>query len=82
MIASDAGGPREIVEHGVSGWRVRTRDVGALEEALAAALSDRGLCERLGEAGRASAVVRFDENVWISRYLEIYGELLDRGRTE
>jgi glycosyltransferase involved in cell wall biosynthesis len=80
VIASDAGGPREIVEHGVSGWTIPTRDVDALAEALAAALSDRGLCEQLGAAGRASAVVRFDENAWIAQYLEIYRQVLDGGR--
>lgn len=81
VIASDAGGPREIVDHGVTGWVVPASDEAAMADALVAGLSDVALCQRFGEAGRQAARARHDENEWISRYLAIYGDLLDRGRS-
>jgi len=76
VIASDVGGPREIVEHGRTGWIVPTGDVSALSNALATALSDHDRTRELGRAGRVDARDRFDQDRWISRYLEIYSELL------
>jgi len=76
VIASDVGGPREIVEHGRTGWVVPTGDISALSDTLVAALSDRDRTRMLGHTGRIAARERFDENLWISRYLAIYSELL------
>lgn len=57
VIAADAGGPREIVEPGVTGWLVTPRDIRALSEAMTAALSaDRRV---MGEAARRAAMERF-----------------------
>jgi len=55
VIASATGGLTEIVEDGVSGLLFRPGDAGELAERLATVLSDRGLCGRLGEAGKQRA---------------------------
>ena len=78
VIASDAGGPREIVDHGVTGWVVPTGDHGALSGALTAALSDRKGSAALGRAGMKIAQRRYDEDKWIDAYLAIYSEFPDR----
>ncbi len=48
-------GPREIVEHGVSGLLCPVGDAGALAEAVARVLEDGALAARLVEGGRARA---------------------------
>ena len=57
VIAADAGGPREIVEDGVTGWRVPPGDVTALSERMIAALAaDTG---PMRAAARRAAEARF-----------------------
>ncbi|GJQ30517.1 MAG: hypothetical protein HBSAPP03_24010 [Phycisphaerae bacterium] len=49
IIASNAGGMAEMIEHGVSGLLVPPNDAPALAEALRLALADLALRRRLGE---------------------------------
>ena len=57
VIAARAGGPVEIVAHGVTGWLVEPGQVPALTEAMVLALgADR---DRMGAAGRRAAEVSF-----------------------
>lgn len=49
-IVTDQGGPKEIVEHGVSGLVVPGDDPDALCEAMATLLADDALRTRMGEA--------------------------------
>ena len=57
VIAARAGGPVEIVEHGVTGWLVEPGQVPALADAMVLALgADR---DRIGAAGRRAAEVSF-----------------------
>ncbi|WP_174301082.1 glycosyltransferase [Caulobacter sp. S45] len=52
IVASDTGGTAEAVEDGVSALLVAPGDVEGLAEALARALGDARLAERLGSAAR------------------------------
>jgi len=52
VIAGDSGGAREAVVDGETGLLVPPGDAGALAEALVRLLSDAGLRERMGAAGR------------------------------
>ena len=57
VIAADAGGPREIVEDGVTGWRVPPGDVPALSERMVTALeTDTG---PMRAAARRAAQARY-----------------------
>lgn len=82
VIASDAGAPAEIVEHGATGWVVKTGDTQALSDTIDAALADRSVASKMGQAGRRIASGRYSETRWIERYLEIYAELLAGPRAE
>jgi glycosyltransferase involved in cell wall biosynthesis len=57
VLGSRVGGIPDLVEDGVNGLLVDPADVGALGDALARLLTDRGLAERLGAAAHASAAV-------------------------
>jgi len=57
VIAARAGGPIEIVEHGVSGWLVEPGNVQALADTMVLSLAaDR---EAVGAAGRRTAEANF-----------------------
>ena len=57
VIAADAGGPREIVEDGVTGWLAPPRDVRKLSELMVGGLAaDK---QAIGAAARRVAVERF-----------------------
>ncbi len=55
VIATDAGGLPEVVEHGVTGLVVPKGDARALADALRALLEDEELRARMGAAGRERA---------------------------
>jgi glycosyltransferase involved in cell wall biosynthesis len=78
VVASDSGGPREIIENGKSGFLVPTGDVDALAEKLLLLLSDRNLSETLGREGRSISESRFSEELFHGKLLDIYERLLVR----
>jgi glycosyltransferase involved in cell wall biosynthesis len=78
VVASDSGGPREIIENGKSGFLVPPGDVDALAEKLLLLLSDRNLSETLGRAGRSISESRFSEELFLGKLLDIYERLLVR----
>jgi glycosyltransferase involved in cell wall biosynthesis len=61
VVVSDQGGPQELMVDGVTGFRVRGRDVGALADAMRA-LIDAPTRARMGAAARSFVVEnRLDE---------------------
>jgi glycosyltransferase involved in cell wall biosynthesis len=59
VIAKDAYGPAEIVDHGETGWLVPPDDEDALAEALVDAVNDPGKRARKGEAAYHEARARY-----------------------
>lgn len=59
VVATDAGGTRECVRHGVDGLLVPVGDDAALADAVRALLADAPRARAMGEAGRADARTRF-----------------------
>ena len=59
VIASDAGGVREIVSNGRTGLLVPPGDAAALATAIVSLRNDPGMCATLARAARADAVERF-----------------------
>jgi glycosyltransferase involved in cell wall biosynthesis len=77
VVAADAGGPTEVIDHGVDGLRYPMGDAGALAEALSTLAADAGLRARLGAAGRRRAEAFFPD-VLGPRYLAVYRRLARR----
>ena len=71
IVATDVGGTREIVEHGVSGVLVAPRAPDELRLALDALAADPARRERLGSAARAGAHDSFDAVTGARRWLEL-----------
>jgi glycosyltransferase involved in cell wall biosynthesis len=71
IVATDVGGTREAIEHGVSGVLLPARDVFALTSALDALLADAGLRRRLGERARAHVLARFKWDAAVERFLAV-----------
>jgi glycosyltransferase involved in cell wall biosynthesis len=59
VVAVDAAGPREIVEHGTTGLLARTGEPSELSAALAPLVLDPALRSQLGARGRARYEERF-----------------------
>ena len=77
VVVSDAGGTAETVEHGVTGWRVRPNDAGALAATLDVILrlhpADR---TAFGTRARASVCTHYTTAAMQQATLEVYRELL------
>ena len=78
MVASDAPGCRDVVEHGVTGLLVPPRDVGSLVESIGKLLADADLRTRYGNAAREKAVAEFDEHMVTDRFVQVYESLWNR----
>jgi colanic acid/amylovoran biosynthesis glycosyltransferase len=72
VVSTRVAGVAELVEDGVSGFVVPPGDVGALADAIDALLSDGGLRQRFGAAGRRTVAREFDvrrEAAWLGDVL-------------
>jgi PEP-CTERM/exosortase A-associated glycosyltransferase len=78
FVASDVGGHRELVQHGVTGFLCRSDDAAALADAIGAVLEDQASWPRI--AARARQFVE-NERTWtrsVRRYQDVYASVLDR----
>lgn len=78
VIASDVGGPAEIVTHGVTGLLVPPRRVEALAQAINRLLDDPDLRRRLGVAARKEVVIRFEREKVINQIESVYRDVVSR----
>jgi glycosyltransferase involved in cell wall biosynthesis len=76
VVASDLGGPQELVRHGETGLLVPAHDAAALADALLTLLHDAALRERMGQAGIAFAREHFDADTNTCAVLGLYERLL------
>lgn len=77
VVASDLGGPRELVVHGETGLLVPASNASALADAIIRILSNPDLAARMGEAGYARANALFDAEVNSARVMETYQEIFE-----
>jgi glycosyltransferase involved in cell wall biosynthesis len=80
VVASDAGGLPEVVEHGVTGLVVPRGDSAALAEAMGALLADPARRAAMGRAGRERSLRLFDWDRTAEQFEQIYASVLARGR--
>lgn len=72
VVASDAGGLPEVVEHGVTGLIVPRGDASALAGAIGELLADPARRARMGQAGRERALRLFDWDRSAEQFEQIY----------
>jgi glycosyltransferase involved in cell wall biosynthesis len=80
VVATESGGAQEVVESGRSGLLVPSENPDALAAALISVATDSTLRCRLGAEGRARVLKEFSLDKTVSRYRELYEELLSMRR--
>jgi glycosyltransferase involved in cell wall biosynthesis len=80
VVASDAGGLPEVVEHGVTGLVVPRGDATALAGAIGELLADPARRREMGEAGRQRALRLFDWDRTAEQFEGIYATAAARLR--
>lgn len=76
VVATDAGGTREVVVDGVTGRLVPMRNVPALTRALLDTIGDPVRAAAYGEAGRVIAAEKYSMVMWVNRLDELYREVI------
>jgi glycosyltransferase involved in cell wall biosynthesis len=76
VIASDQGGPAEIITDGDTGVLVLPGNAKALAEKILLLLNNEDLCQNMGEKGRAMVLQRFTMERMIEELEESYLEIL------
>jgi glycosyltransferase involved in cell wall biosynthesis len=79
VVATDRGGNREVVQHGVTGLLVPAGDPGALFTALLSLIQDPARVLQMGEAGRAEAIARYERRTMIDATVAVYECLIRNG---
>ncbi len=72
VVATDAGDIPWLVEDGKTGFVVRRGDKAMLVERMVRLITDRDLCRRMGEAGRAKAEREFGLDRLVAETLAAY----------
>ena len=76
VVASNAGGPTEIIDDGQTGFLVPPNDDEALATRIVELLQDPTMAERIGEAGRRAAVEKFSAESHVRLVKEVYAKVL------
>lgn len=82
IVASRVGGVPEIVEHGVDGFLVPSRDVAALAEHLVRVAGDTGFRERARERSPIKFAQQFSLEAMVGAHARLFDELAARRRGE
>lgn len=73
VVATDAGGTREAIEEGVTGWCCRTPDPSEIAARTREMLSDSSFLQHLRQRGPRFVDQQFGLNEMIDRTLRLYG---------
>jgi glycosyltransferase involved in cell wall biosynthesis len=76
VIAAAAGGPLELIEHGVSGCLFPPRDAGALAGVIKLLLRDRTLATSLADAAKQQVTQTFSADRMSAQMSELYRNVL------
>jgi glycosyltransferase involved in cell wall biosynthesis len=76
-VASDLGGPRELIADGETGLLIPPRNPAALAAGISALLSDPARARSFGEAAYRRAREMFDAGTNAAATVALYGEILD-----
>ena len=76
VIATNLGGPREIVHNGETGFLVNYTGATEMADRVLQLLQDEALRHRMGEAGRARVKSEFSQQRYVEAYQRVYEEIL------
>ena len=76
VVASNIGGPAEVVQHGETGLLVPPLDIEALAGALKQVLQNRQLAGQMGRAGREYALKHFNPEKFLYKILQLYKAMI------
>jgi len=76
VIATDAGGNRELVSSDEVGWLIPMKDRASLTGALREVIEDPSRAERVGRAAREHVVNGFSKELRITRLEDLYSRIL------
>ncbi len=77
VIATRVGGIPEIVDDGVNGFLVQSKNPEAIAERVLELNADPELRRRIGEAARARVLERYTAEKVVGQYMEIYESVTD-----
>ncbi|MGH8508784.1 MAG: glycosyltransferase [Gammaproteobacteria bacterium] len=80
VLATGTEGPKELIDHGETGWLVTKGDPLALAGGILRCLADSSLRGRLGEMGHQKVRREFSPEVIIRRYQQLYAQLIEKWR--
>lgn len=78
IIVTAAGGMPEIIQDGINGFIVPTKDFESLAGRICRLLSENPLRERLGEAGREMVLHQYTKEHMSENHVELYRKILKR----
>ncbi|MCD6565047.1 MAG: glycosyltransferase [Bacteroidales bacterium] len=77
VIATDVSGNKELVQDGITGLLFKQGDVDDLRVKILSLLKNREFADKLGENGKLSIEKRFDVNIIMQQYMNLYESLID-----
>lgn len=80
VVATDCGGPREMVAEGATGFLVPVEDATALAAGITRLAADAELRQKMGGAGRERYAELFTEKVFTRRFSKLYRDLSQGGQ--
>jgi L-malate glycosyltransferase len=78
VMATDVGGPREIIEDGREGWLLAPRDPSVWARAIRRLAENPGLGAEMGRAGRRRVEQSFTVGHHVRAMLDVYERTLER----
>jgi sucrose-phosphate synthase len=82
LVATDDGGPRDIIENCRNGVLVDVLDTGAMGTALVEILSDADKWQQLSQAGLAGVREHYSWDAHVARYVEEITPIIELGRKD
>ncbi|MFT5290666.1 MAG: N-acetyl-alpha-D-glucosaminyl L-malate synthase BshA [Planctomycetota bacterium] len=76
VVATNVGGVPEVVTHNETGLLVGPDDLEGFAAAIATLAQNRELLASMGSTARADVEERFDKNIVVARYEELYASVL------
>lgn len=78
VVATDAGGVKDSLEDGVTGFLIEKNDIAAFCEKLSLLANDKALRKTMGEAGNKFVSAAFSKQKEVTKIKELYYYLLNK----